>query len=132
MAFCRLTEYHNDSIITHNQQLRHNMEILKAFGMVYITISTVCFTLFLIGLVRTLRKAFSAKDSVSNGVKVADRIRLIYVEQVGGAVYMYDKVTDNFLLQAASEEELWTKARAEFPQIQFVTTTKEADFAKDE
>jgi len=107
------------------------MEILKALGIAYMTISTVCFTLFLIGLVRTLRKAFSAKDSVSNGVKVADRIRLIYVEQVGGAVYMYDKLTDNFLLQAASEEELWTKAQAEFPQIQFVTTTKDSDIGEN-
>ena len=107
------------------------MEILKALGIAYMTISTVCFTLFLIGLVRSLRKAFAVKDSVSNGIKVADRIRLIYVEQVGDAVYMYDKVTDNFLLQAASEEELWTKAQLEFPQVHFVTTTKDSDIGEN-
>jgi hypothetical protein len=101
------------------------MEILKAFGMVYITISTVCFTLFLIGLVRNVRKALAPKEETA--LKISDRIRLVYLEQVDGAVYMYDKLTDSFVLQADTEEELWAKAQAEFPQIRFFTTTKDAE-----
>jgi hypothetical protein len=105
------------------------MELLKALGVAYITFSTIMFTLFLFGLVRSLRKAFSNKEKTVS--KIADQIRLVYVEQIGGAVYMYDKLTNNFLLQAATEEELWSKAKIEYPQIQFFTTTKDADITED-
>lgn len=103
------------------------MELLKALGVAYMTVSTVCFTLFLIGLFRNVRKELSNKETAKEVSKIADRIRLVYVEQVGGAVYMYDKLTNSFLLQATTEEELWAKAEAEFPQIRFFTTTKDED-----
>lgn len=107
------------------------MELLKALGLAYMTISTVCFTLFLIGLIRNLRKALSSDDKIKNGTDVLSKMRLVYIEQVGDAVYMYDKLTNNFLLQASSKEELWTKAEAQFPNLKFFETTKEADFSKD-
>jgi len=107
------------------------MELLKALGVAYITISTVLFTLFLVGLVRNLRKELSEVQS-KKGTEVLGKMRIVYIEQVGGAVYMYDKLTNNFLLQAATKEELWTRAETEYPGLKLFETTKEADFAKDE
>jgi hypothetical protein len=107
------------------------MELLKALGVAYVTISTVCFTLFLIGLVRNLRKELS-KDKSKNSSGILSKMRLVYIEQVGDAVYMYDKLTNSFMLQAATKEELWTKAETEYPGLKLFETTKEADFAKDE
>jgi hypothetical protein len=107
------------------------MELLKALGTAYVTISTVCFTLFLIGLVRNLRKELS-KDKAKNSSGILSKMRLVYIEQVGDAVYMYDKLTNSFMLQASNKEELWTKAETEYPGLKLFETTKEADFAKDE
>ena len=107
------------------------MEFLKALGLVYVTLSTVMFTIFLIRLIRNIRAVLSGKDDSLKGTAVLDKMRLVYIEQVGGAVYMYDKLTNNFLLQATTEEELWTKAKEQFPNLKFFETTKEADFSKD-
>jgi hypothetical protein len=107
------------------------MELLKTLGVAYVTISTVLFTLFLLGLIRNLRKELS-KEKSKNSSDILSKMRLVYIEQVGGAVYMYDKLTNSFMLQAATKEELWTKAETEYPNLKFFETTKEADFAKDE
>jgi hypothetical protein len=107
------------------------MELLKALGVAYITISTVCFTLFLVGLVRNLRKELS-KEKSKNSSNILSKMRLVYIEQVGDAVYMYDKLTNSFMLQAANKEELWTRAETEYPGLKLFETTKEADVAKDE
>lgn len=107
------------------------MELLKALGIAYITLSTVMFTLFLIRLIRNIQKELSNKDEVKKGAAVLDKMRIVYIEQVGGAVYMYDKLTNSFLLQATTEEELWSKAKEQFPNLKFFETTKEADFSKD-
>ena len=107
------------------------MEILKALVVAYVTISTVCFTLFLIGLLRNIRKELSGNNEIKKGTEVLNKMRIVYIEQIGDAVYMYDKLTNNFLLQASSEEELWTKAESQYPGLKFFTTTKEADFSKD-
>jgi hypothetical protein len=107
------------------------MEILKALGLAYMTISTICFTLFLIGLIRNLQKVLSNEQDVKKGADVLNKMRLVYVEQVGDAVYMYDKLTNNFLLQATTKDELWTKANEQYPNLKFFETTKEADFSKD-
>jgi hypothetical protein len=107
------------------------MELLKALGVAYITISTVCFTLFLIGLIRNIRKELFNKEE-AKGKAVLDKMRLVYIEQAGDAVYMYDKLTNSFLLQATNKDELWAKAKEQYPNLKFFETTKEADFAKDE
>jgi hypothetical protein len=107
------------------------MELLKALGTAYVTISTICFTLFLIGLIRNLRRELS-KEKSKNSSGILSKMRLVYIEQVDGAVYMYDKLTNGFMLQAATKEELWTKAETEYPGLKLFETTKEADFAKDE
>lgn len=106
------------------------MELLKALGIAYITISTVLFTIFLVGLIRNLKKELVEVQS-KKGSDVLSKMRIVYIEQVGDAVYMYDKLTNNFLLQATSKEELWTKAETQFPNLKFFETTKEADFSKD-
>lgn len=103
------------------------MAILNALFTAYVSISTVCFTLFLLGLIRNIRK----EVEVRKGTDVLNKMRIVYVEQIGDAVYMYDKITNNFLLQAPTEAELWTKAEAQYPGLKFFTTTKEADFSKD-
>jgi hypothetical protein len=107
------------------------MELLKALGVAYITISTVCFTLFLLGLIRNVRKELS-KDKSKNSSNILSKMRLVYIEQVGDAVYMYDKLTNSFMLQAATKEELWTRAETEYPELKLFETTKDSDFAKDE
>jgi hypothetical protein len=103
------------------------MEFLKALGMVYVTISTIAFTIFMIRLFKNIREVLSDKKST----EVLNTMRLVYIEQVGDAVYMYDKLTNNFLLQATTKDELWHKAKEQYPNLRFFETTKEADFSKD-
>lgn len=107
------------------------MEILHNLVMVYVTIGTICFTLFLIGLIRNIRKELSINKDVKKAKAILSKVRLVYVEQVGSAVYMYDKITNSFLLQATTQDELWAKAKEQFPNLSFFETTKEADLSKD-
>lgn len=106
------------------------MEILKALGVAYIAFSTILFTIFLLRFIGNIRKELTGKKN-NKDTAILDKIQLVYVEQIDGAVYMYDKMTNNFLLQASTEDELWVKANEQFPKLKFFKTTKEADFSKD-
>ncbi len=108
------------------------MELLKALGVAYVTISTVCFTLFLIGLFRNIRKELSGKSAESNSSEILSKMRLVYVEEVCGMYHLYDKINNSFIAQGYTEDEMWTKAEEQYPNLKFFETTKEADFAKDE
>lgn len=103
------------------------MEILKALGVAYITISTIAFTIFMVRLIRNLREVLSEKK----GTKVLNTMRLVYIEQVGDAVYMYDVLTNNFLLQATTKDELWAKAKEQYPNLKFLEAVKDVNFSKD-
>jgi hypothetical protein len=81
----------------------------------------------MIRLFKNIREVLSDKKST----EVLNTMRLVYIEQVGDAVYMYDKLTNNFLLQATTKDELWNKAKEQYPNLRFFETTKEADFSKD-
>jgi hypothetical protein len=106
------------------------MELLKTLGIAYITICTVLFTIFLINLIKNLRKEIS-KEKSKRGSDILNKMRLVYVEQVGDAVHMYDTLTDSFMLQATTKEELWILAETAYPGLKFFETTKEVDFSKD-
>ena len=76
-----------------------------------------------------LRKEIAKIKNLSQSDLAA--VKLVYVEQVNGMAMMYDRYNQNFLAQAATEDELWTQARALFPNKELIlsdnpnlTTTK--------
>ena len=93
------------------------MSILFNIFVVYAVICTVATTLFLFGLIKHLRRELSGKETVE---KLKTSIKLVYVERVDDICYMYDGLTHNFITQAATEEEMWTKAKLQFPNKEFI------------
>lgn len=93
------------------------MSILFNILVVYAVICTVATTLFLVGLVKHLRKDLGAKETVE---KIRKSIKLVYVEKVDNICYMYDGLTHNFITQASTEEEMWTNAKLQFPNKEFI------------
>ena len=93
------------------------MSILYSILAVYVTICTVATTLFLFGLVKHLRRELGAKETVE---KLKKSIKLVYVEKVDDICYMYDGLTHNFITQATTEEEMWTNAKLQFPNKEFI------------
>ena len=93
------------------------MSILYSIFVVYVTVCTVASTLFLFGLVKHLRQESGTKKTVE---KLKTSIKLVYVERVDDICYMYDGLTHNFITQAASEEEMWTNAKLQFPDKEFI------------
>lgn len=96
------------------------MQILINILIAYGIISMIFTTIFLIGLIRNIRREIN----IIEGVKTAARtLKIVYVEydMVDSMYRMYDKTNNQFLFQAKDELELWKIARAKFPDKDVIT-----------
>ncbi len=103
------------------------MQILTNILIAYGVISMVFTTIFLIGLVRNIRREINLIEDVSRFKKT---VKLVYVEQVDGMFRMHDKFTHHYICQASSEKELWETADAMFPNVKIMSTSIEAEVKK--
>ena len=103
------------------------MQFLTNILIAYGVISMVFTTIFLIGLVRNIRREINLIEDVSRFKKT---VKLVYVEQVDGMYRMHDKFTHHYICQAATEKELWETADAMFPNVKIMSTSIEAEVKK--
>lgn len=96
------------------------MELLKAIWAVYTFLCVGFTTFFLIGLIRNLRKAFNEKATEELVEKVKDHLKVVYKEQVGDVHYLYEKVSNQFIAQGATEDEMWANAHLTCPSQEFI------------
>ena len=99
------------------------LNILIAYGVVCIIFTTI----FLIGLVRNIRREINLIEDVE---KFKKTVKLVYVEQVDGMFRMHDKFTHHYICQAKTEQELWEIADAKFPNVKVMSTTIDAEVKK--
>ena len=103
------------------------MQFLTNILIVYGVISMIFTTVFLIGLVRNIRREIDLIEDVSRFKKT---VKLVYIEQVDGMYRMHDKFTHHYICQAATEKELWETADAMFPNVKVMSTSIEAEVKK--
>ena len=96
------------------------MELLKSIWTVYVFLCVGFTTFFLIGLVRNLRRAFKEKATEELVEKVKDHIKVVYKEHVGDAHYLYERVSNQFIAQGSTEDEMWANAHSTFPAQEFI------------
>lgn len=96
------------------------MKLLEAIWTVYLYFSAGFTTFFLIGLYRNLRKAFKEKETEELIEKVKDHLKVVYVEQVCGVYHLYEKVSNQFIAQGYTEDEMWANAHLTFPKQEFI------------
>ena len=99
------------------------LNILIAYGVVCMIFTTI----FLIGLVRNIRKEIQLIEDVG---KFKKTVKLVYIEQVDGMYRMHDKFTHHYICQAATEKELWDIADTKFPNVKVMSTTIDAEVTK--
>ena len=103
------------------------MQFLTNILIVYGVICMIFTTIFLIGLVRNIRKEIDLIEDVG---KFKKTVKLVYVEQVDGMYRMHDKFTHHYICQAATEKELWDLADAKFPNVKVMSTSIDAEVTK--
>ena len=103
------------------------MQFLTNILIVYGVISMIFTTVFLIGLVRNIRREIDLIEDVSRFKKT---VKLVYVEQVDGMYRMHDKFTHHYICQATTEKELWETADAMFPNVKVMSTSINAEVTK--
>jgi hypothetical protein len=103
------------------------MQILTNILIAYGVVCMIFTTIFLIGLVRNIRKEINLIEDVD---KFKKTVKLVYVEQVDGMYRMHDKFTHHYICQAATEKELWETAEAKFPNVKVLTTSISAEVTK--
>jgi hypothetical protein len=103
------------------------MQFLTNILIAYGVISMIFTTVFLIGLVRNIRREIDLIEDVSRFKKT---VKLVYVEQVDGMYRMHDKFTHHYICQAATEKELWETADAMFPNVKVMSTSIDAEVTK--
>ena len=103
------------------------MQFLTNILIFYGVISMIFTTIFLIGLVRNIRREIDLIEDVSRFKKT---VKLVYVEQVDGMFRMHDKFTHHYICQASSEKELWETADAMFPNVKVMSTSINAEVTK--
>ena len=100
------------------------MQILTNILIAYGVVCMIFTTIFLIGLVRNIRKEINLIEDVK---KFKQTVKLVYIEQVDGMFRMHDKFTHHYICQAATEKELWDLADAKFPNVKVMTTSINAE-----
>ena len=103
------------------------MQFLTNILIVYGVISMIFTTVFLIGLVRNIRREIDLIEDVDRFKKT---VKLVYVEQVDGMYRMHDKFTHHYICQATTEKELWETADAMFPNVKVMSTSINAEVTK--
>ena len=103
------------------------MQFLTNILIFYGVISMIFTTIFLIGLIRNIRREIDLIEDVSRFKKT---VKLVYVEQVDGMFRMHDKFTHHYICQASSEKELWETADAMFPNVKVMSTSIDAEVTK--
>jgi hypothetical protein len=103
------------------------MQILTNILIAYGVISMIFTTIFLVGLIRNIRREINLIEDVE---KFKKTVKLVYVEQVDGMYRMHDKFTHHYICQAATEKELWETADAMFPNVKVMSTSIEAEVKK--
>ena len=103
------------------------MQFLTNILIFYGVISMIFTTIFLIGLVRNIRKEIQLIEDVGRFKKA---VKLVYVEQVDGMYRMHDKFTHHYICQAPTEKELWETADAMFPNVKVMSTSIDAEVTK--
>ena len=103
------------------------MQFLTNILIFYGVISMIFTTIFLIGLVRNIRREIDLIEDVSRFKKT---VKLVYVEQVDGMFRMHDKFTHHYICQASTEKELWETADAMFPNVKVMSTSINAEVTK--
>lgn len=89
------------------------MQILTNILIAYGVISMIFTTVFLVGLIRNIRKEIQLIEDVDRFKKT---VKLVYVEHVDGYSYMYDRITNRFICQAESDEAVLARAKELFPE----------------
>ena len=103
------------------------MQFLTNILIFYGVISMIFTTIFLIGLIRNIRKEIQLIEDVERFKKT---VKLVYVEQVDGMYRMHDKFTHHYICQAATEKELWDTADSMFPNVKVMSTSIDAEVTK--
>ena len=96
------------------------MELLKTIWTVYLYFSAGFTTFFLFGLIKHLREKLKEKRTEELIEKVKDHLKVVYVEQVCGVYHLYDKVSNRFIAQGYTEDEMWANAHLTFPKQEFI------------
>lgn len=100
------------------------MQILLNILIAYGVICMIFTTIFLVGLVRNIRKEIKLIEDVDRFKKT---VKLVYIEQVDGMYRLHDKFTHQYICQAATEKELLDIADAKFPNVKVMTTSIDAE-----
>ena len=103
------------------------MQFLTNILIFYGVISMIFTTIFLIGLIRNIRREIDLIEDVTRFKKA---VKLVYVEQVDGMYRMHDKFTHHYICQASTEKELWETADAMFPNVKVMSTSIDAEVTK--
>ena len=96
------------------------MELLKDIWTVYTYLCVGFTTFFLFDLVGHLRDNLKEKQTEELLEKVKDHLKVVFIERVGEAHYLYEKTTNRFIAQGPSEDEMWANAHSTFPAQQFI------------
>lgn len=96
------------------------MEILHGILQVYIFISCAFTTFFLFGLIGHLRDRVKDKKTEELLEQVKEHIKVVYKERVGDTHYLYEKVSNQFIAQGPTEDEMWANAHLTFPTQEFI------------
>lgn len=94
------------------------MKFLETLFTLYIIFCAVFTTFFLFGLTRHLRRKLNDNSELVE--QLHNHIKIVYQERIGDAYYLYDKVSDSFIAQGATEDEMWYNAHLTFPKQDFI------------
>jgi len=87
--------------------------ILQTIGWIVIIASTIFSVIF----VRLFLKNLKIQQELS---AIEDEVRqtmMVYVEKVKGQLHMYDSISNFFIAQGTTEDELWENAKIRCPDM---------------
>jgi len=97
------------------------LAIIKFIGTAFMIVSTIFVVVFVHIFLKNLKIEMARSQGLDQD-SINKTSMLVYIEKIGEILYMYDKMTNSFIAQSRTEEELWKNAELRCPDINFILT----------
>jgi DNA-dependent RNA polymerase auxiliary subunit epsilon len=97
------------------------MEFILQALLIWLAIEVAYFVFRVYRTYQLIQQQRQQHQQVSELVQdLREHYKIVYTETVDDVILMYESMTNNFVCQASTEQELWVVAQQRFPDKKFV------------
>ena len=94
---------------------------------VFVPLCVIFTTITIFNMIKLMQFRKQLGNEIKQLNKIAENIKFVKIEIVNNSLMMYDTLTERFICQATTEEELWNYAKELYPTFELMLTKPTED-----